>query len=211
MPAPSTWDMSGVERIVDEYENGPGSLNERTRQLCKVFPSELAKVRRQVYRHVGLLPVPVNGSPTKGLKSGYFSTRLRDGTLGYLQRRTDDCLQAALASCLQIPPHLVPDLHMEQQPASGTDPEEMERGIREKMDHWLDRRGYTIAYHPSALTSERRWIGVVKADDMYSDHCLLMTGRDCLFDPANLMPSRNQPATSYDTSDIDYAITMDRR
>jgi hypothetical protein len=106
MPAPATWDISGIERIVAEYENGPGDLNERTRQFCEVFPSELAKVRRQIYRHAGLLPVPMNGSPAKGLKSGYFSTRLRDGSLGYLQRRTDDCLQAAIASCLQVPLHL---------------------------------------------------------------------------------------------------------
>jgi hypothetical protein len=208
MSVPSTWDISGVERIVDQYENGPGDLSERTRQFCKVFPSELAKVRRQIYRHAGLLPVPVNGSPMKGLKAGYFATRLRDGSLGYLQRRTDDCLQAALASCLQIPAHLVPDLHMEDQLAAGVDPEEMERGIREKMKRWTDKRGVRILYHTWPLTSERRWIGVVTEPGDYSDHCLLMSGRDCLFDPANLMPSRNE--SQYDVADIDYAITIEK-
>jgi hypothetical protein len=208
----STVDMGGLDRLTNEWEHGTGSMGERTREFCRLFPSELAKVRRQVYRPFGLMPVPVNGSTAKGLKAGYFMTRLRDGTQGYLQRRTDDCLQAAIASCLQIPPHQVPDLQMERQLAAGMDPEEMERGIREKMGRWMDKHGVTVMYHASPPTSERRWIGVVREDDVYSDHCLLMNGRDCLFDAAYLGPRlKDQPATEYDVTEIDYGITIERR
>jgi hypothetical protein len=204
-------DTSGLERLAHEWEHGAGSQSDRTREFCRRFPAEVAKVRRQVYRQAGLLAVPVNGSAVKGLKAGYFMSRLRDGTLGYLQRRTDDCLQASLASLMQVPAPLVPDLHMERQLASGVDPEEMERGIAATMGCWLDKRGVTIAYHASPPTSARRWIGVVLENDAYSDHCLLMSGRDCLFDPANLLPVKGGPVTAYDVSDIDYGITIERR
>jgi hypothetical protein len=88
-------DTSGLERLAWEFDHGAGSTSHRAREFAKLFPSELAKVRRQVYRQVGLLPVPVGGSAAKGLRGGYFMSRLGDGTLGYLQRRTDDCLQAS--------------------------------------------------------------------------------------------------------------------
>jgi len=202
---PAHVDTSGIERLCDQWENGPGSAGERTREFCRLFPSELAKVRRQGYRQLGLLPVPIGGSSHRGLKQGFYMTRLRDGTLGYLQRRTDDCLQAALASALQIPANLVPDLGMEAKMAGGMDPELMERGIRAKMDPFLHKHGVKVRYHATPPTSSRRWIGVVREEDVYSDHCLLMSGPDCLFDPANLLPSA---ASSYDVSEVDYGITL---
>jgi hypothetical protein len=198
-------DTSGLERVCAELENGTDP--DRVREFCKLFPSELAKVRRQVYRDAGLRlhPVPVNGSQAKGLKLGYFMTPLHDGTLGYFQRRTDDCLQAAIASCLQMPVHLVPDL--QQQFAAGVEPEEMERGIREKMKRWMDKHGVSLVYHASPPTTERRWIGVVTEPD--SSHCLLMNGRECLFDPANLRLPPRIEMSEYDPADIDYGITIE--
>ncbi len=41
---------------------------------------------------------------------GYFKAPLRDSSFGYLQRRPDDCVQAAIASFLQAQPYTVPDL-----------------------------------------------------------------------------------------------------
>jgi hypothetical protein len=42
-------DMSGVERLAHDWESGAATTGE----FCKRFPSEVAKVRRQVYRQAG--------------------------------------------------------------------------------------------------------------------------------------------------------------
>ena len=209
---PGRVDTSGIHRLANEFDNGTGGLNDRAREFCRLYPLEVAKQRRavhQAYPQVDMHPVSVKGSAPRGLRAGYFQTRLRDGTFGYLQRRTDDCLQAAIATCLQIPPHQVPDLHMEQQLANGTEPEEMEQRIVKTMGRWMEKHSVTIRYHATPPTSERRWIGVVTEPDEYSDRCLLMSRRDCLFDPANLLPSLT--VSQYDTADIDYGITIERR
>jgi hypothetical protein len=203
--------MGGLERLAEDFDNGPGTIGERARRFGRAYPGELAKVRRQVYRPAGLLPVPVNGSAQRGLKSGYFAARLRDGSLGYLQRRTDDCLQAALASCAQIPAPLVPDFHIEQQLAAGMDPDEVDGVNLEKLRRWMDKYGVTITVHPSSPTSAKRWIGIVTTDNAYSDHCLLMNGRDCLFDPAEGLPPKGQLVSQYDVADIDYGLTIEKR
>src|ERR1019366_10688277 len=95
-------DTSNLERIAAELDHGSGSRNERVREFCQRFPVELANVRRQVYQsagqQAGLHPVPINGSIRQGLNQGYYSTPLHDGTRGFLQRRTDDCDAASLAT-----------------------------------------------------------------------------------------------------------------
>ena len=50
----------------------------------------------------------INASGRLGSSPGWFQMPLRDGTVGYLQRHTDGCLQATIASLLQL--HLVPEL-----------------------------------------------------------------------------------------------------
>jgi hypothetical protein len=42
--------LGGLERLAQEFDGGALS----TREFCKLFPAELAKVRRQVYRELGL-------------------------------------------------------------------------------------------------------------------------------------------------------------
>jgi hypothetical protein len=204
-------DTSGIERLADDLDHGAGSVSDRARRFCRLYPSEVAKLRRQVRKvhpQVDLQPVPVNGSGPRGLRAGYFATRLRDGSLGYLQRRTDDCLQAAIATCLQIPPHEVPDLHIARQLFAGKDPEEIDRGIARTMGRWEDEHGVTVRYHARPPTSARRWIGVVTETADYDDHCLLLSRRDRLFDPANLLPSVT--VSQYDATDCDYGITIER-
>ena len=96
--------------------------------------------------------------------------------------------------------------------AARPDPELLEREIEAKMIRWMEQRGVTVVFHSSPPISERRWIGVVTTGGLYSDHCLLMSGRDCLFDPASLLPPRrDQPVSGYDLADIDYGITIERR
>lgn len=201
--------MRGLERLFHELDNGAGSRNDRIREFCRRFPSELAALRRQA----GVRPVAVNGSTNRGLKMGYFMTPLRDGTHGYFQRRLDDCLQAAIASCLQVSPHLVPDLQIEKQLCAGKEPEEIERVIAEKMRPWTRKHAVRFTSHSSLPVSERRWIGVVSGDgDGFYDHCLLMDRRECLFDGAALLPSgKGRPVTEYDVTDIEYGLTIKRR
>jgi hypothetical protein len=111
-------------------------------------------------------------------------TELRDGTVGFLQRRIDDCLQAAIASCAQISPYLVPDLNMEQQTAAGKDPEEVVSASLAKLGRWMDENGVAIRFHASPPWSARRWIGVIRDPRPLSDHCLLMSGGSaCSMEP----------------------------
>jgi len=190
-----------------ELVDAGGGTEELAHRLARLVPVEIAKKRRRT----GLQPVRIGGRREMGSRSGYFQTKLRDGSLGYFQRRFDDCLQAAIATCLQIPPHKVPDLHIEDQLAAGKEPDDVKQANREKMRRWLDGHGVTIVYHPTHLpTSGGRWIGVVR--DTYSgyfaDHCMVMSGHDALFDPSAHLPSE---PLKYDIGDVDYGITIDRR
>lgn len=195
-------------------------VSQDDRTFITEFPRELAKVRAQVavrrpgpLRIGSLYPVEVDGSPTRGLKQGYFKTLLRDGTVGYFQRRTDDCVQAVVASLLQMPPTSVPDLHLDAQLAAGKDPEEIDRTIEEQFGRWRQQYGLTIMVHASPPTSAKRWIGVVTTGNPLNDHTMLMSGHDCLFDPAHLLPPREDQPTAlkgYAVADIDYGITIER-
>jgi len=206
-------DTSGLDRVAYEFDHGAGAFPDRVREFSMAFPVELAKVRRQAFhvhgRRAGLHPVAVKGSVARGLAMGHFSTPLRDGTFGYLQRRTDDCLQAAIASCVQIGPHQIPDLHLLQQLYSKGF-EETWAAANKKMGRWADKHGVTVVRHAKPKPSARRWIGVIAGEDGSAAHCLLMNKRDCLFDPACLYLPPSPEHSMYDPVDIDYAITIER-
>jgi hypothetical protein len=179
----------------------------KAEEWCTRFPGEIAKFRGQL----GMQPVPINGSPKQGLQAGYFQMPLRDGTTGYFQRGTDDCLQASIASCVQVKPHLVPVLHIDQQMMLDKDPEEIELGNNVKMGRWMDQHGVTICRHTALPSAAKRWIGVVPSNGI-TQHCLLMTGRDVLFDCASwTQPGKDEPVSSYSYDDVNYAITIDRQ
>jgi hypothetical protein len=161
-----------------------------------------------------LYPVEVDGSPTRGIKLGYFKTPLIDGTVGYFQRRIDDCVQASIASLLQMPPYLVPDLQIQEQIAAGKDPEEIDRTIDEKFAQWKAEYGLRIFSHATPPRWAKRWIGIITTGEPYSDHTLLMAGSDCLFDPAHFLPPDDDHPTALDNhtvADIDYGMTIEKR
>lgn len=200
-------DTSAIERLVAGAETGAVDGIEK---FVQQMPRELAKIRRQV----GMTPVAINGSRRQGAKLGYFQATLRDGTRGYFQRRTDDCIQAVCASYLQMPPHLVPDLRYDQLRAAGTDPEEIDRINEQNFRRWMNKHGLTMVFHATPPTWAKRWIGMVETGDPWNDHTLLMSGPDCLFDPAHLIPSGDLSSTvleNYTVADIGYGITIDRR
>lgn len=216
--------MGGLSRLLDDIENEELDPDQTLRQFVREFPKELAKVRSQAairtrgqLRIGGLYPVEIDGSPTRGLKMGYFKTPLSDGTVGYLQRRTDDCVPAALASLLQMPPHLVPYPCVEQMRDQGRDDEEIDRSVDDDFARWTAEYGLTIKFHAALPTWSNRWVGMMASpnpDDEYSSHTLLMSGRDCLFDPSHLLPPA-EPGTvgleNYSVDQIEYGITIDRR
>jgi len=217
--------MSGLDRLFNEASNGALNPYDTMRKFSSEFPQELAKVRGQVAirgrsspRTGSLYPVEVDGSPTRGLKLGYFKTPLRDGTDGYFQRRTDDCVQAVIASLLQMPPHLVPDPHIEELRARGREDEEIGRVVDSEFARWTVEHGLAFAFHVKPPTWAQRWIGMVPSEsteDVYASHTLLMSGHDCLFDPAHLLPPAGDAGTvaleGYSLDSIDYGITIERR
>src|SRR5579862_7033844 len=94
-------ELTDQERAFAELENvldllrvgvAPENFDRRIREFFRRHPPALADLRRAA----GVRPVAVRGSAAYGLQLGYFEARLRDGSTGYFQRRTDDCMQAAL-------------------------------------------------------------------------------------------------------------------
>jgi hypothetical protein len=151
--------------------------------------------------------VRVNGSREAGLRAGLFQTPLADGTTGYYMHRNDDCLQAALASLLQVPPHKVPRVPVDEMLAAGRDPEEIAGIFWGTLAHWTEAQGATIMLHPNPPRTERRWIGVVGQPGIFNDHCLLMARGTLLFDPMEV-PIPGQELKRADPSNIEFGITI---
>jgi hypothetical protein len=167
------------------------------------YPQVVAKLRRQQQ----LQPAPINGSIRKGLQQGYFRTRLHDGTFGYLQRRADDCITYAIATCAQIPPNQAPDLHIWRQTQAGVDPEQIARNVGAQLAEWQHRHGVEIVVHPVAPTHLKRWIGIVPGHGIYQDHALVMSYRDCLFEMGGLFPEPEY-GTGVNPENVDFGIEL---
>lgn len=200
-----------------------GSAQDQAREYLTRLPAEMAELRRAYMvacrNDPGarkLLPVAYKGSIPKGIARGYFKSPLTGGTFGYLQRRPDDCVQAALASYLQVPPYVVPAFDVDRLIAAGKDPEEIERISGGKVGRWLDKNAVTLVSHPTRLpVAAARWIGLLggKDDDPTANaHALLMDGRTVIFDTAWLVPPRkDEPVSQYALDDIEVGFTIERR
>jgi hypothetical protein len=221
-----------LARLFEQLANSTESPLDAVRTFSASYPRELAKVRAEVavrrpgpLRAGGLYPVPIDGSPSLGLKRGYFMTPLRDGTIGYHQRRTDDCLQASLASLAQIPMAEVPDLRLYKAMFAGLEPEEIDRAATVTLDQWLDKCGLTMRYHAIPPTTGR-WIGVMSVPGHFNDHCVVLQDKAVLWDSSNLLPpnsnllppgERDGPIAGWmdnndlTVQDLDYGITIERR
>jgi len=197
-------DTSSLESLIVAL--GDGTNPEAVRSAARRLPAEMARLRRQL----GVQPVAINGSRSRGLKMGWFQQRLKDGTTGYYQRSGSDCLRVAIATALQVQPHRVPDLQVEQMIAAGKDVEEIELAVWGKLLPWLDQRGVTMMLHPTLPTATKRWVGVTWSPEPFSSHCLLMNGRDVTFDPFRLFPPRKgEPASVHTVNDIDFGLSLE--
>jgi hypothetical protein len=140
---------------------------------------------------------------------------LRDGTLGYFQRRTDDCVQASIASLIQMPMYEVPDLQIDKHIAEGRDDEALERSVGHQFSQWMEKHSLTMYRHVNPPLLAKRWIGVVSTGNEVNDHCLVMTGHDCVWDTSHMLPpGKHEPIAAHDIftpRDINYGITIERR
>jgi hypothetical protein len=189
MDAATTAALREIDRIVAE-----GDAQES-------YADWMVRLRRAA----NLDPVVVDGSRERGYALGYFMTELTDGSKGYFQRDGLDCLRMAIASCAQIPPYLVPDLKLPERIAAGQDRGEIEREAHQKMMQWEKVNGVDLRVHVSPPRSARRWIGVEGGSDGDTDHCYLMSGSHCLFDPGEILPGEMDQSRV----NIDYGVTFD--
>ena len=210
-----------VASAAEAYATLPTAV-ESAEAFNKRLPRELRRIRRdyiEASRHdpnAGKLEaVEIDGSAKRGAALGWFQAPLRDSsTLGYLQRRPDDCVRAALASLLQTAPHTVPDIGLAMLLAAGRDPEELERYVGLKLGVWLETNAVTLRAHPARLPlTSRRWIGIVGGgDEDPTGHCLLMDRRDVIFDTAWLVPPRKDEPPSWNSvDDVNVGLTIERR
>jgi hypothetical protein len=161
-----------------------------------------------------LTAVEIDGSRKRGERLGYFTAPLVDETWGALQRRPDDCLRAGIATFLQTPAHTVPDLRLGELTAAGSDPEQMDRIIGRVTGGWLEKNAITLRAHATKLpVTSKRWVGVVGGeDDESTSHCVLMQGREVIFDTAWLLPLRkNEPLSWNSLDDVSFGLTIERR
>jgi hypothetical protein len=113
--------------------------------------------------------------------------RLPDGTLGYPVRapRSDDCMAAALATCLQVPIDEVPDPRLDERLEAGEPVDEINESASQELLNWLADRGLERVLHSTMPVAQKRWIGIVPMPGTFNNHCLVMAGNDLLFDPVD--------------------------
>jgi hypothetical protein len=111
--------------------------------------------------------------------------RLRDGTRGWCVRapRRDDCFAAAAATVLQVPISKVPDGRTDERLALGVPPDLIDSEAKSAWVRWLAKRGLRWVVHEKVPVRRKRWLGVIELPGMFTDHCLVMTGNELLWDP----------------------------
>jgi hypothetical protein len=132
--------------------------------------------------------------------------RLADGTVGWFIRlpRLDQCWQAAVATCLQVPLDDVPDARLDARQMEGESVERIDSSAKREFEAWLARRGLQMVEHRTPPWQHPRWIGIVPDVGHFNDHCMLMCGDRVLFDPCDL----GYPFVKYTASDVDSGITF---
>lgn len=123
--------------------------------------------------------------PSRAATSGLVrrpQERLNDGTIGYTMIRHDDCLRAAVATALQVPPAEIPDPRIEQRLLAGEEPDSTADHVWTILAAWLAGRGLQIVRHevtiiskdaemveptnPPLADADQRWIGVVEVGEV---------------------------------------------
>lgn len=168
-------------------------------QLGLRMPGVMAKLRELYGVPKVELPAGVYAEPS------WYQTTLEDGSMAYFQRRLDDCLVAAVATLLEVPPYLVPDVNAYDMAIAGESNAAISAARAAAMSEWLAGRGLSMHRCDVSEVTERRWIGVVDGDlGTFGSHCLLMDDSRVFFNPGKFLPHlppKKQPK-------IDYAIVI---
>lgn len=147
--------------------------------------------------------------------------------------RTDDCLQAAIATVLQVPIQQVPCLELEEKSREpGADLDAISQEAWARITTWATKRLLRLTFHDRVPVARERWIGVCGApsrqtyhlepdrlgrpvpvpdtQEGLNDHCLVMCHDRLVFDPAcSVNPPPGFAVARYNPSMIDYGITFD--
>src|SRR5690348_12893106 len=110
--------------------------------------------------HSGQWPAPSDwGYRWRGGVS--WLTHFPNGEVGFHmpRERLDCCLQAAIATVLQVSIDEVPDAQLSERIAAGEDPEAIARDACEQLERWARGRGLRILVHRKFPVPRRRWIG----------------------------------------------------
>lgn len=118
--------------------------------------------------------------------------QLASGETGYYMRRGDDCFQAAVATCLQVPIDDVPDWRLNERHAAGESVASIDQSAWAQMFDWLASRGLRMQVHFRLPVRRRRWIGVVPISGAFGSHCLVMDRGELIFDPVPLFYGRTK-------------------
>lgn len=155
---------------------------------------------------------------------------------GMHPHRGDDCFQAAIATCTQVPIEQVLDLALDRRFAEGEDRDEITRTSWERIDKWARKRGLQLAYSEEVPLPLERWIGVIEWEgnsqfgDMppefwrmaretehgprdsfllpFQDHCVVMRHDRLLFDPTSsvALPPNATGSWRFNPSDVNYGV-----
>jgi hypothetical protein len=212
MPAAAAIDWASWDALMrskpDTASLEGAELVAAMRQFHRRYERTISNLRRQAIGFGGLAPVPVNGSVKQGMKQGFYRVPLREGGFGYLQRGLDDCLQAGVASLLQISPIKAPDVKLFELLAT-MKPDEVGEVVVERLSAWQCKAGVQITIDTEPPWDEERWVGVVVGEDL--GHCLLMNGATPVFDCGIGLPGWSGPEILSDPGLIDYGITIEVR
>jgi hypothetical protein len=158
--------------------------------------------------------IDYGGRPQPGDEIGY----------GMDPYRTDDCFQAAIATCTQIPIEQVPDLQLDKRLSEGTSPEEISRASWDRIDWWAVKRRLRLTYFDHVPVPRERWIGVIEyrgpvptehhasgGNHGFTDHCLVMCHDRLVFDPScSVRVPAGMRLLCFDPKDITYGISFDK-
>jgi hypothetical protein len=125
--------------------------------------------------------------------------------------RMDDCLAAAVATCLQVPIEDVPDPRIDERRGDGEDPESIDTSIWEQLDSWLETRGLQVVVN-DVVPVRGRWIGIVPLEGWFNSHSMVMVDDHILFDPTTEIGARaGTPLRVFSASDVAVGLSFGPR
>jgi hypothetical protein len=146
-------------------------------------------------------------------RDGCASVPLPNGLRGWTVQRSDQCLQAAVATATQTPLDQVPDAHIDERLAAGADDDELAGQVFGDLERWAHGRGLEMLFEELAVPQPGLWIGLVKLRNfgmtLFADHCLVLAGDTIAWDPCAGIPvGRGLRVKIYSRLDITASVVF---